>query len=95
MNVNTGTVNTGTVIDYSEAEIIAKHQGKSFEDIFCKVDENEMTPKQKKTKRVSLSDRTSKLGKKLTSERKKRKIAKAKLCSCGSGLKPRKCCRFR
>lgn len=64
-------------------------------DNFVEVSENDMTKKQKKNKKVSLKDHKSKLGKKLTEERGKRKIQNNEECICGSGKKFKKCCKFK
>lgn len=60
-------VETGNLMDLSEAL-----KQKDFLKSYVRVDENEMTEKQRKTGKVSLNDHRSKLGKQLTGERKKR-----------------------
>lgn len=64
MNVNDGTINDTRSV-------------KCATD-FIEVNKNDMTETQKRDRRVSLHDHRSKLGKKLTSERQKRKLRKNK-----------------
>ena len=61
-------VNDGAIHDFVEG----------LSDDFIEINKKEMTEKQKKDKKVSLYDYKSKLGKKLASERKKRKIRRNK-----------------
>ena len=56
------------------------------------INKNDITEKQKETKRVSLKDHKSKLGKKLTEERANRKLGRNDVCTCGSGKKNKHCC---
>ena len=67
-------VNNGTIQDLTGEEV--KALGSSD---FVKVDRSDMTETQKENQKVSLYDRRSKLGKKLTSERKKRKLGRGKI----------------
>ena len=79
-------VNDGTIVDGKELTAALK------DNPFVSIRESDMTPKQRREKKVSLHDRVSKLGKRLTHERKKRKIGRNETCPCGSGLKFKKCC---
>lgn len=85
-------VNDGNLSGLLEAQEEANGLGQNFADMFCAVEEKDMTKKQKKEKKVSLKDHRSKLGVKLTYERKERKIGRNEPCACGSGLKHKKCC---
>jgi len=77
---------TGELISQDDLALM-----KSIGD-FVTVDDKDMTKKQRKEMKVSLKDHRSKLGKKLTYERKARKIGRNEPCPCGSGLKYKKCC---
>jgi uncharacterized protein YecA (UPF0149 family) len=83
---------TGELLEFREAQSIAMQRGRPLEEMFTGVEEEDMTAKQKETKQVSLKDHRSKLGKKLTSVRRRRKIGRNEACPCGSGLKYKKCC---
>lgn len=85
-------VNDGGLHGIFEAEQMAELKGKKFADMFCAVEANNMTEKQKETNTVSLKDHRSTLGKKLTKERKERKLGRNDTCRCGSGIKYKKCC---
>ena len=93
-------VNTGEIIDIPAFVENLKDQPSGLVDEFMKmlegepsvlvpVKEEDMTKKQKETKQVSLKDHRSKLGKKLTAER---KLRRNEPCFCGSGIKFKKCC---
>jgi uncharacterized protein YecA (UPF0149 family) len=85
-------VNDGNLYDIGLAQEKSKAIRAAFSDNFVEVDEEDMTAKQRDTKKVSLKDHRSKLGKQLTYERKERKLNRNDPCSCGSGLKYKKCC---
>ena len=82
MNINDGTIIAGNGPEF--AELLSNDH--------VRVTESEMTPKQRKERRVSLNDRRSQLGKRLTHERKKRKLGRNESCPCGSGRKYKHCC---
>ncbi len=83
-------VNTGRIFNLSSEEI--KKLSDIFTDDLIAIEEKEMTKKQKKTQKFSLRDHKSVLGKKLTNIRRKCKMGRNELCSCGSGKKYKKCC---
>lgn len=80
---------TGDIMSMQEAKSFADFLGKPFKEEFIKVDEKEMTKKQKINHSVSLHDHRSKLGVKLT---KARKTGRNEKCNCGSNIKYKKCC---
>lgn len=84
MNTNTGEL---LCLTSKEIEIL--------NDEFIEVNAEDMTKKQKENQAVSLKDHRSKLGKKLTLERKQRKIQRNEPCVCGSEKKYKNCCLVR
>ncbi len=82
-------VNTGEIKEFRPEEF------KNLLDEWIEINKDDITENQKKNKKVSLKDHSSKLGKILTKERKRRSqvIHASDTCPCGSGKKHKFCCR--
>jgi uncharacterized protein YecA (UPF0149 family) len=74
----------GNIVDQQDM-LDAIKMNKATKKDFIPVEEQDMTEKQKKTRRVSLKDTRSKLGRQL-------KYSRNSLCRCGSGKKYKRCC---
>ena len=78
MNIETGEIKDLTKLTEEELKK------------YVRVNESDMTAKQKRQRKVSVSDRRSRLGR-LRTKLARRKIGRNELCPCMSGRKFKKC----
>ena len=81
--------NTGEIHNFENEEQLKKIQD-ALGDALVKIDEKDMTEKQKREMKVSKHDTRSKLGQLRQSTIKK--IGRNSPCPCGSNRKYKKCC---
>ena len=92
MQARTGEIYEGGELTKALLSLHNTESKEDFEKNLIPVEEEDMTSKQKKQKKVSLSDRRSKLGKKLTVYRHENMINRKDPCLCGSGKLFKYCC---